>query len=158
MKSEVLKLKSNLNETIKEKIKKQDKLKLEFKQKLNDIKVKYGIEFDLELLKNNNIDKIKFYNLKYKNKAHDMSLIYYNEHNYYGAYIYTVNKNSSMQEETYIDKRNYLNKQYKLELIINEIKQANEIYKTKLIDLENEYQNTSSNNLELEKKPTENNN
>ena len=50
---------------LKAKIKKQDDLKLEFKRKLENIKQKYGIDFDIELLDNNNIDKIKFYNLKY---------------------------------------------------------------------------------------------
>ena len=145
-------------EKVKEKIKKQDKLKLEFKRKLSDIKQKYGIEFDIDLLNTNDIDKIKFYNLKYKNKARNVSLIYYNEHNYYGAYIYTLNKNSTMIEENYITKRNYFNKEYKLELIINEIRQANEIYKSKLNELEEIYKETDSNNLELEKKPTETDN
>lgn len=149
----------NLNnaEIVKKKINEEDQLKEEFKQKLNEIKQKYGIEFDIELLKTNNIDKIKFYNLKYKNKARNVSLIYYNEYNYYGAYIYNVNKNSSMKNESYIEKRNYFNKQYKLELVINEIRQANEIYKEKLLSLEKKYQESSINNLELEKKPTSTN-
>lgn len=150
-------LKSNDIEKLREKIKEQDKLKLEFKQKLNSIKQKYGIEFDIYLLNTNDIDKIKFYNLKYKNKARDVSLIYYNEHNYYGAYIYTVNKKSSRIEENYITKKNYFNKEYKLELVINEIKQANEIYKIKLNGLE-EFYKESSNNLQLEKKSTDNDN
>ncbi len=146
---------------LKEKIKKQDDLKLEFKRKLENIKQKYGIDFDIELLDNNNIDKIKFYNLKYKNKARDVSLIYYNEHNYYGAFIYKVNNNSSMKDESYLTKKNYFNKQYKLELVINEIKQANEIYKTKMLELETNTQELSSNSLELEKdlkKPINSNN
>ena len=139
-------------EKVKEKITEQDKLKEEFKKSLIDIKQKYGVKFDVDLLNTNNIDKIRFYNLKYKNKAHNVSLIYYNEYNYYGAYIYTLNKNSSMLEENYITKRNYLNKEYKLELVINEIKQANQIYRTKLNELEKNYQESSINNLELEKK------
>ena len=47
------------------------------------------------------------------------------ESNYYGAYIYTVNKESTMKDESYIVKRNYLNKKYKLDMAINEIKQVN---------------------------------
>ena len=158
MRNEVLKLKSNNMEKVKEKIQEQDKLKLEFKQKLNNIKVKYGIEFDIEILNTNDIDKIKFYNLKYKNLSRDMSLIYYNEHNYYGAYIYTVNKDSSMEKENYITKKNYLNKKYKLDLIIQEIKQAHEVYKSKLLELENNYKEESLNGLKLEKKSTSSNN
>ena len=57
-----------------------------------------------------------------------------------------------MLEENYITKRNYFNKEYKLELVINEIKQANQIYRTKLNELEKNYQESSINNLELEKK------
>lgn len=136
---------------IKEKIKKQDDLKLEFKRKLENIKQKYGIDFDIELLDTNTLDKIKFYNLKYKNKVRNVSLIYYNEYNYYGAYIYTVNNNLSMKDESYLTKKNYFNKQYKLELVINEIKQAHEIYKSKMLELETETQELSPNNLELEK-------
>ena len=71
-------MRSDNDKSIKEKIKKQDDLKLEFKRKLENIKVKYGVEFDITLLDNNNIDKVKFYNLEYKNKARDMSVIYYN--------------------------------------------------------------------------------
>ena len=144
-------LRSDNNKSIKEKIKKQDDLKLEFKRKLENIKVKYGVEFDITLLDNNNIDKIKFYNLEYKNKAHDMSVIYYNGNNYYGAYIYTVNKESTMKDESYIVKRNYLNKKYKLDMAINEIKQVNEIYQNKLLELENIQNELSSNDLNMEK-------
>lgn len=148
---EVMILRSDNDKSIKEKIKKQDDLKLEFKRKLENIKVKYGVEFDITLLDNNNIDKIKFYNLEYKNKARDMSVIYYNESNYYGAYIYTVNKESTMKDESYIVKRNYLNKKYKLDMAINEIKQVNEIYRNKLLELENIQNELSSNDLNMEK-------
>lgn len=156
--SEVLIVKCNPIEQIKEKINKQNNLKIEFKKKLEDIKQKYGIDFDIELLDNNSVDKIKFYNLKYKNKARDMSLVYYCEFNYYGAYIYTINKDSSIEEENYITRKNYLNKEYKLDLIIEEIRQANEIYKSKLLELEENYREELTNNLELENKRKKNNN
>ena len=71
-----------------------------------------------------------------------MSVIYYNENNYYGAYIYTVNKESTMKDESYIVKRNYLNKKYKLDMAINEIK---------LLELENIQNELSSNDLNMEK-------
>ena len=120
---EVMILRSDNDKSIKEKIKKQDDLKLEFKRKLENIKVKYGVEFDITLLDNNNIDKIKF----------------------------TVNKESTMKDESYIVKRNYLNKKYKLDMAINEIKQVNEIYRNKLLELENIQNELSSNDLNMEK-------
>lgn len=80
-----------------------------------------------------------------------MSVIYYNESNYYGAYIYTVNKESTMKDESYIVKRNYLNKKYKLDMAINEIKQVNEIYRNELLELENIQNELSSNDLNMEK-------
>ena len=44
MRNEVLKLKSNNMEKVKEKIQEQDKLKLEFKQKLNTIRINVMID------------------------------------------------------------------------------------------------------------------
>lgn len=138
-------------ENIKEKIKEQDKAKLEFKRKLSDIMQKYGINFDIDLLDDNSIDKIKFYNLEYKDIARDVSLVYDNKNEYYGAYIYTINENKTMDDETYIIKRNYLNKKYKLNLIINEIRQQNELYIQELNDIESKYNSLSKNDTGLEK-------
>lgn len=138
-------------ENIKEKIKEQDKAKLEFKRKLSDIMQKYGVNFDVDLLDDNSIDKIKFYNLEYKDIARDVSLVYDNKNEYYGAYIYTINENKTMDDETYIIKRNYLNKKYKLNLIINEIRQQNELYIQELNDIESKYDSLSKNDTGLEK-------
>lgn len=138
-------------ENIKEKIKEQDKAKLEFKRKLSDIMQKYGVNFDVDLLDDNSIDKIKFYNLEYKDIARDVSLVYDNKNEYYGAYIYTINENKTMDDETYIIKRNYLNKKYKLSLIINEIRQQNELYIQELNDIESKYDSLSKNDTGLEK-------
>ena len=71
-------LKSDNKEDIKKKIQEQDKAKLEFKRKLTDIMQRYGLDFDVDLLDDNSIDKIKFYNLKYKNIARDVTLVYDN--------------------------------------------------------------------------------
>lgn len=128
-------MKSNYDEKTKETIIAKDKCNFEFKKRLANIKQKYGIEFEVNLLNNNNIDCIKFYNLVYKKLAHDLSMIYYNQTNYYGAIIYTVNKNASMNKETYLSKKNYFGKQYKIESVIDEIKQANEKYREMLQSL-----------------------
>ena len=54
-------LKSDNKENIKKKIAEKDKAKLEFKRKLTDIMQRYGLDFDVDLLDDNSIDKIKFY-------------------------------------------------------------------------------------------------
>ena len=112
---------------------------------------KYGIDFDVDLLDDESIDKIKFSNLQYKNIARDVSVVYDNKNDYYGAYIYTINENKTMDDENYIIKRNYLNKTYKLSLIINEVRQVNELYRQELNDIENKYDLSSKNDISLEK-------
>ena len=47
----------NSEELIKKKIADKDKAKLKYKQKLNSIKQHYGIEFDVEHLKNNEVER-----------------------------------------------------------------------------------------------------
>ena len=56
-----------------------------------------------------------------------------------------------MDDENYIIKRNYLNKTYKLSLIINEVRQVNELYRQELNDIENKYDLSSKNDISLEK-------
>ena len=53
-------------EIIKKKIADKDKIKLKYKQRLNLIKQHYGVEFDVEHLNNNEVENIRFINLKYK--------------------------------------------------------------------------------------------
>lgn len=142
---------SKYDENIKKKIKEQDKAKLEFKRKLSNIMQDYGIDFDVDLLENNNIDKIKFYNLKYKNIARDVSIVFDNENNYYGAYIYIINKNKTMTNEDYNTKKNYFNKNYKLDLVITEIRQANNLYKEELRKIDTKYEELNKQDIELEK-------
>ena len=150
-----MKLKSAENDidNVKNKIKEKDKdkAKLNFKRKLTDIMQKYGVDFDVDLLDDDSIDKIKFSNLQYKNIARDVSVVYDNKNDYYGAYIYTINENKTMADENYIIKRNYLNKTYKLSLIINEVRQVNELYRQELNDIENKYDLSSKNDISLEK-------
>jgi len=150
-----MKLKSAENDidNVKNKIKEKDKdkAKLNFKRKLTDIMQKYGVDFDVDLLDDESIDKIKFSNLQYKNIARDVSVVYDNKNDYYGAYIYTINENKTMADENYIIKRNYLNKTYKLSLIINEVRQVNELYRQELNDIENKYDLSSKNDISLEK-------
>ena len=67
-----------------------------------------------------------------------------------------------MDDENYIVKRNYFNKTYKLNLVIQEVRQENELYREKLEAIEKKYneETKSFNGLEKELKNntnTENN-
>ena len=66
----------NNEELIKKKIADKDTAKLKYKQKLNSIKQHYGIEFDVEHLKNNEVENIRFVNLKYKMGYNDLIGLY----------------------------------------------------------------------------------
>ena len=76
----------NSEELIKKKIADKDKAKLKYKQKLNSIKQHYGIEFDVEHLKNNEVENIRFVNLKYKNGFENVC-VNYNPNNKKISYI-----------------------------------------------------------------------
>ena len=60
----------NSEDLIKKKIADKDKAKLKYKQKLNSIKQHYGIEFDVEHLKNNEVTDTRIVkNTKHKKLA-----------------------------------------------------------------------------------------
>ena len=65
-------------ELIKEKNPKQDKIKEEYSEKIKLLKDLYSIEFEIDYLKNNVIDKIKFLNINYRDLANNVKIIYDN--------------------------------------------------------------------------------
>lgn len=69
----------NNEELTKKIIAEKDKITLRYKQKLNDIKQHYGVEFDVEHLKDSSIKNITFVNLKYKNTFSNLSVVYNGE-------------------------------------------------------------------------------
>ena len=85
----------NSEELIKKKIADKDKIKLKYKQRLNLIKQHYGVEFDVEHLNNNEVENIRFINLKYKTGFNNVCVNYnpsnkkVNKNIIYSAYNYT---------------------------------------------------------------------
>lgn len=141
-------------ENIKQIIKEKDDAKKNYESKLELIKQRYGIEFNVDYFKDNSINKIKFVNLDYKNKVKNISLIYDNKIKKINYIFYEYDDSSSGK----VNDRKLLielNKEKKLKLAIDEILKLNKEY---LLELQNIDKNKNINSKELElKKETKNN-
>lgn len=138
----------NSEELIKKKIADKDKAKLKYKQKLNSIKQHYGIEFDVEHLKNNEVENIRFINLKYKTGFNNVC-VNYNPSNKKVSYVdYEFADTRIVKNTKHKKLAATLEKDYKLNLIVGEIERANNDYVRELEEIDNYY-------VELEKSDSE---
>lgn len=119
----------NDKELIKKKIIEKDKAKLKYKQKLELVKQHYGVDFNITYFENNNIDKVKFYNLELKSSAKNISLIYDNKIGKFNYIFYDYDNEQSLKNYDAKKLMNSLNREKKLKLVIAEIKRLNEEYK-----------------------------
>ncbi len=143
--------KDDLNKKIVEK----DEAKLKYKQKLELVKQHYGVEFDVYYFKNENIDKIKFINLEFKNVAKNISLVYDNKLEKFNYIFYDYDNEQMIRN--YDEKRliSGLNREKKLKLVVAEVKRLNEEYQKELIEIDEKYsikEHENVNELELRKK------
>lgn len=129
----------NDKELIKKKIIEKDKAKLKYKQKLELLKQHYGVDFDITYFENNNIDKVKFYNLELKSSAKNISLIYDNKIGKFNYIFYDYDNEQSLKNYDAKKLMNSLNREKKLKLVIAEIKRLNEEYKAELNKIEEKY-------------------
>lgn len=137
-------------ELVKKKIKEKDKARKKYLEKLELLKQKYGVRFIVNEFNNNNIDNIKFYNMRYKKGIKNVSLIYdakINKFNYI-SYDYDIEKDMKgiTNHQIIMD----LNKEKKLKLIIEEIKKANNEYQLELASIDEKYskiENEESENI-----------
>ena len=129
----------NDKELIKKKIIEKDKAKLKYKQKLELLKQHYGVDFDITYFENNNIDKVKFYNLEFKSSAKNISLIYDNKIGKFNYIFYDYDNEQSLKNYDAKKLMNSLNREKKLKLVIAEIKRLNEEYKAELNKIEEKY-------------------
>lgn len=147
----------NKDELINKKISEKDEAKIEYEKKLGDIKTKRGVHFSVNYLKDNEINSITFSNLKYKNKAKNISLYYNGEYESFNAISYELNQNTTLQDTKDITLIEKLNEEYKLKIVVNEIEDANTQYKNKLLEIDKKYSNLdsqeeiSNNDIELKK-------
>ena len=129
----------NDKELIKKKIIEKDKAKLKYKQKLELLKQHYGVDFNITYFENNNIDKVKFYNLELKSSAKNISLIYDNKIGKFNYIFYDYDNEQSLKNYDAKKLMNSLNREKKLKLVIAEIKRLNEEYKAELNKIEEKY-------------------
>lgn len=129
----------NDKELIKKKIIEKDKAKLKYKQKLELVKQHYGVDFNITYFENNNIDKVKFYNLELKSSAKNISLIYDNKIGKFNYIFYDYDNEQSLKNYDAKKLINSLNREKKLKLVIAEIKRLNEEYKAELNKIEEKY-------------------
>lgn len=129
----------NDKELIKKKIIEKDKAKLKYKQKLELVKQHYGVDFNITYFENNNIDKVKFYNLELKSSAKNISLIYDNKIGKFNYIFYDYDNEQSLKNYDAKELMNSLNREKKLKLVIAEIKRLNEEYKAELNKIEEKY-------------------
>ncbi|MGN0973923.1 MAG: hypothetical protein ACI4OT_04205 [Bacilli bacterium] len=144
-----------LSEIIKKKIAEKDRAKLKYKQKLELVKQHYGVEFDVYYSKEDNIDKIKFSNLEFKNSAKNISIVYDNKIGKFNYIFYDYDSEQAIRN--YDEKKimNGLNREKKLKLVVAEIKRLNEEYKKELLEIDEKYKENNQefdNELEYRKK------
>ena len=144
-----------LSEIIKKKIAEKDREILKYKQKLELVKQHYGVEFDIYYSKEDNIDKIKFSNLEFKNSAKNISIVYDNKIGKFNYIFYDYDSEQAIRN--YDEKKimNGLNREKKLKLVVAEIKRLNEEYKKELLEFDEKYKENNQefdNELEYRKK------
>lgn len=145
-------------EIIKKKIADKDKIKLKYKQRLNLIKQHYGVEFDVEHLNNNEVENIRFINLKYKNGFNNVC-VNYNPSNKKVSYVDYEFADTRIVKNTKHKKLvSDLEKDYKLNLVVGEIERANNEYIRELNEIDNYYlelETKNINNIVLDKNKKE---
>ncbi len=135
----------NNQELIKRKIADKDKIKLEYKQKLNLIKQHYGVEFDVEHFDNNEIENIKFINLNYKN-GYDNVCVNYNPNSKKISYIdYDFTDTRLVKNLKHKKFADDLERKYKLNLMVAEINRANNEYVEKTNEIDKYYDEIANN-------------
>ena len=137
-------------EKTKEKISEKDKLKNEYNLKLDSIKQHYGVEFTIYYFNDNNINKIRFYNLEYKETLKNINMVYDNKNRNINFIFYDYEKESDIKQ---LNERNVINsisKNKQLKIVIEEIKRLNNEYRIELEQIENKYKKIDSKELQLD--------
>ncbi len=140
------------NDLIKKKISEKNKAKKKYLEKLELLKQSYGVEFKIDSFKNNDINKIRFYNMNYQKSIKNVSLVYDNKYGKFNylSYDYGVEKDSKTLSNHKIIED--LNREKKLKLLVDEILKLNIEYKQELMEIDNKYSNS---NLIFEEKGKE---
>lgn len=137
-------------EKTKEKISEKDKLKNEYNLKLDSIKQHYGVEFIIYYFNDNNINKIRFYNLEYKETLKNINMVYDNKNRNINFIFYDYEKESDVKQLNEKNVINSISKNKQLKIVIEEIKRLNNEYRIGLEQIENKYKRIDSKELQLD--------
>lgn len=127
------------SELVKKKISEKNKAKKKYLEKIELLKQAYGVEFKVDNFKNNNLDKIKFYNLNYKKSIKNISLIYDAKINNFNYISYDYELEKDVKDLTNYKLIEELNNSNKLKLLIDEIIKYNNEYKLELEEIDKKY-------------------
>lgn len=129
----------------------KDKITLKYKQKLNNIKQHYGVEFDVEHSKNNDIKNITFVNLKYKNLFTNVTVVYNGSSGKFDYVDYDLIETRSFKNLNHKRLIPNLDKEYKLKLVVAEVDRLNSEYTRELNEIDETLKNTPNLNKSMEK-------
>lgn len=128
-------------ELTKKKISEKNKAKKKYLEKLELLKQSYGIEFKVENFKNNDVNKIKFYNINYRKSIKNVSIIYDNKIGKFNYLSYDYDLERDIKGLTDYKLIEDLNEEKKLKLIVNEVIRINNEYQIELTEIDAKYNN-----------------
>ncbi len=128
------------NDLIKKKINEKNKAKRKYLEKLELLKQSYGVEFKIDSSKNNDINKIRFYNINYQKSIKNLSIVYDYKYGKFNYLSYDCNTDKNYRNHTIIED---LNREKKLKLLVDEVLKLNNKYKQELIEIDTKYSNSS---------------
>lgn len=127
------------DDLIKKKIAEKNKAKKNYLEKLELLKQSYGVEFKIDNLKNNEVSKIKFYNIDYKKNIRDVTIIYDNKYSVFNTLIYTCDEKDYSNRLNNREIIKEITKAKKLKLLVDEIMRLNNEYRQELEKVDYKY-------------------
>lgn len=142
------------NEKIRKKLAEKDKARRKYLEKLELLKQKYGVEFEVSTFKNSSINKIKFYNMDYKKSLRNVVIVYDRKVNKYNYISYDFESSKSIKDLTNNKVINDISKEKKLDSLINEIEKVNNELLIDLVEIDKkmEIEESFDKQLEINKK------
>lgn len=126
-------------ELSKKKISEKNKAKKQYLEKIELLKQSYGVEFNITNFKDNNIDKIKFYNMKYKKDLKNVTIIYDNKLRLFNYLSYDYSNEKDIKTIPCYMILKEINKEKKIKLVVDEILKYNSEYQMKLEEIDRKY-------------------
>jgi len=141
----------NNDELLKLVIAEKDKIKLKYKQRLNDIMQHYGVNFDVNYFKDEKINSIKFMNIKNRKGYSNFSIIYDAKTRKMDYMEYDFSDIRMVKKYNHKVFAKEVEDNFKLKMMVAEIERANSEYLKEINEIDVTYKNTSGNSINTEK-------